>query len=310
MFRIWSEWYPKLLGINSEPNVQNELLLKQQAMDSLMTLETPFRSMRLPVALPFLLLVVLVPCGASAQSSPQDTLLNECFELRRDGHPTEALDRCRRALALGRSGRALAQLGITAAAASLPVDACRALTEALTDTTDNWVLTRRAQLEDARRTSCARVATTSVTANASSATHGEPQRTTTALGTRPPTETRPTNTRRILAWTAAGGAALGLSVALVAWAQRERVVSDYNSRCPEGAVLSFQQITSCIATHPIAESDRNTWNTLSTVGLIAGGALAVTSVVLFTTSSRHHPATSLACGQGPGTLGIRCALHF
>jgi hypothetical protein len=277
--------------------------------------EISFRLMRLPATLSFLWLVVLVPCIASAQSSRQEVLLNECFELRRDGHPTEALDRCRRALALGRSGRALAQFGITAAACSQPVEACRALTDALADTTDNWVLSRRAQLEDARRSSCAQVPSVPETVRVSPTTRVEPQRTTTApittpITTPPTVQPQPTDTRRILAWTAAGGAVLGFGVALVAWTRRESVVSDYNSRCPEGAVLPFARTASCIATHNTAESDRNTWDTLSTVGLVAGGALAITSVVLFTTSSQRRPVTSLACGQGPGTLGIRCALQF
>lgn len=117
--------------------------------------------------------------------------------------------------------------------------------------------------------------------------------------------------QRTLAWTAAGGAVAGLGVALVAWRLREGAVSDYTVSCPAGDV---DEVTAarCAAPHAQAVSDVGTWETVTTVGLVAGAALAVGSVVLFATvpSSRGGTRTSLRCGAGPGTVGARCGLSF
>ena len=61
-----------------------------------------------------------------------------------------------------------------------------------------------------------------------------------------------------------------------------------------------------------AESSGLLWGVLQGVGFGLGGALAVTSVVLFATEPAGRPAatTRVRCGQGPGTVGVECAWRF
>ncbi len=139
-----------------------------------------------------------------------------------------------------------------------------------------------------------------------------------AVVTRPPAieRTRPSDhgasTRRTLAWVAAGGAVAGFGLALASWRLREGMVSDFAAQCPDQTTTDVALTTRCAASRAQSESDLGTWETLSTVGLIAGGALAAASVVLFVTapSEGARSATALSCGSGPGTLGLRCALTF
>ncbi len=120
------------------------------------------------------------------------------------------------------------------------------------------------------------------------------------------------STRRALAWVAAGGAVAGFGLALASWRLREGLVSDFSAQCPDQATTDVTLTDRCAALRTQSESDTGTWETLSTVSLIAGGALAAASVVLFVTapSERARPATALSCGSGPGTLGLRCMLTF
>jgi hypothetical protein len=51
---------------------------------------------------------------------------------------------------------------------------------------------------------------------------------------------------------------------------------------------------------------------LTTVGLVAGGSLLATSVVLFVLGPKEkaRPSTATACGGGPGTARIACHWTF
>lgn len=117
--------------------------------------------------------------------------------------------------------------------------------------------------------------------------------------------------RSILAWTAAGGAVAGFGLALVAWRLREGTVSDFAGSCADREVDDAGQVASCASARMTAESDVSRWETLSTVGLIAGGALTVTSAILFATMpSRGRARSAFGCSDGPGTLGLRCGITF
>ncbi|MFO0645020.1 MAG: hypothetical protein U0326_02205 [Polyangiales bacterium] len=119
-------------------------------------------------------------------------------------------------------------------------------------------------------------------------------------------------TRRALAWVVAGGSVAGFGLALASWRLREGVVSDFAAQCPDQLTTDATRVDRCAVARAQSASDLATWETLSTVGLIAGGALAAVSVVLFVTApaASARPPTALACGSGPGTLGLRCALTF
>lgn len=118
--------------------------------------------------------------------------------------------------------------------------------------------------------------------------------------------------QRALAWVAAGGAVAGFGLALASWRIREGVVSDFAAQCPDQSTTDATLVSRCAVARTQSASDLATWEALSTVGLIAGGALAAASVVLFVTAPAEgaRPPTALTCGSGPGTLGLRCALTF
>jgi hypothetical protein len=105
----------------------------------------------------------------------------------------------------------------------------------------------------------------------------------------PPTPTEGTSSRRVLAWTAAGIAAAGFGLALVSWRVREGVVTSDIVECPVAASTE----ENCGAEWGTADGERAQWEAVTTVGLIAGGAFAVTSAILFATEpSRGAPPTT------------------
>lgn len=123
---------------------------------------------------------------------------------------------------------------------------------------------------------------------------------------------RPTGSwQRTVGWVTAGGAVVGFGLALVGWRVRESAVDDYNGNC-SASEGDQQTVTRCMASHTQAADDAGTAETLTTVGLVAGGALAVASVVLFVTapSSRRATPSAMRCGAGPGTVGLQCGVSF
>ncbi len=129
----------------------------------------------------------------------------------------------------------------------------------------------------------------------------------------PPPEQRASSgsTRRVLAWTTAGVALAGFGLSLAAWRLREGAVSDYVGQCPTGEIDDAMRVTECNGLHTRADTDVDQWGTIATVGLAAGGVLAVTSAVLFATGSgARTEARAVRCGGGPGLVGVGCTVAF
>jgi len=111
-------------------------------------------------------------------------------------------------------------------------------------------------------------------------------------------------TQRTLAWVAAGGAVALLGggiAATVVQAGADAYISDAANLCAAAGACAEQRDT------------QDTAHTLSIVGYVGAGALAVTSAVLFLTApsgTRARATGALACGLGPGTAGVACAVNF
>ncbi len=118
----------------------------------------------------------------------------------------------------------------------------------------------------------------------------------------------PTNdnsgTRRTLAWVAGGGALAGLGVGFVGMAVRESEAARWN----DPACLAGQRTRgeNCGAHYDAGR----TAEAVEIAGFVVGGALAVTSAVLFLTlPPRRRAVTGVAwtwCGPGPTGLGVTC----
>lgn len=123
---------------------------------------------------------------------------------------------------------------------------------------------------------------------------------------------RPGGVQRALAWTALAVGAAGVGVGVFALARRDGLVSTYDERrdpmCP--GTGSATQPSVCAG----YLADIDAMQSLAVGGLVAGGALALTSVVLFATApsaaGAERAAVSVRCGGGPGTVGVSCAGTF
>lgn len=324
----------------------------------------------------FLLVGVFTPALAAAQSS-EDTLLNDCYSLRRANRHAASLPRCEEAVSRFPSGRTLTQLALTEMALERWVDAANRLTAALADRTHPWMQANRPSVEDALRTARAHVGVLEVATNvpsatlslpgsepapASSAVFAAPGRVTVTLRARdgriltrdvtltagqtareqmdfpaaptlvathpaaapvhaPPSADRPlplttpaagTSTRRVLAWTAAGAAVAGFGFGIVSWQLREAAVADYLATpCPNGPAPDLPTTGRCTPLHRALGEDVSRWEALTAVGLVAGGAFAVTSAILFATEpSRRAPLTTWACAPSIGVPGGQCTVRF
>ncbi len=124
------------------------------------------------------------------------------------------------------------------------------------------------------------------------------------------TESRPGQARRVLAWVSLAGAAVGVGVGVGALVVREVAVGQYNpdAACP--GQRSAVQPGDCGDLIRTADS----MQLLGTIAFVAGGALAVTSVVLFATApageGSPRPAARFGCGVGPGAPGVACGGRF
>lgn len=110
-------------------------------------------------------------------------------------------------------------------------------------------------------------------------------------------------TMRALAWTAAGGAVLGVGIGLAALVVRNDAVERWNG----DACLARgrTRLENCGDEQDTAV----TMGAVSVAGWVTGAALAVTSVVLFVTaptSAGRARAGSFGCGIGPGDVGVTC----
>lgn len=120
--------------------------------------------------------------------------------------------------------------------------------------------------------------------------------------------------RRTLAWVGIGASAALVAGGVVAMVMREAAAGRYNvGGClGEGVPVESEPTAAC-------RDDRETvsmMQTLGVVGLVAGGALAVGSVVLMVTapgrggSRERATGMRVVCGGGPGTIGVACGGAF
>jgi len=113
--------------------------------------------------------------------------------------------------------------------------------------------------------------------------------------------------QRSLGWVAAGGALLAIGGGVWALVAREGALQDHNN--PALACTVNDRRTVCF--EPLDTADG--LQTLAIAGFVGGGALAVTSLVLFLTapgSPRPRSSAGLGCARGPGTVGLTCSLAF
>jgi len=117
-----------------------------------------------------------------------------------------------------------------------------------------------------------------------------------------------------LAYAAAGVAAASLVVAIIGATVRENAVTTYNAdvTCPG---------TASVAQSPDCNSliDRgNSMRALEIVGFVGAGVFGAAAVTMFFLAPRHveeahaHRAVParFACSDGPGTVGIACAIRY
>lgn len=123
------------------------------------------------------------------------------------------------------------------------------------------------------------------------------------------TEAPRSNTRRTLAWTSAAGAVAFAGLGVVGQIVGQDAADHWNEG-PECNPPDGRSRTEACGGYGY-EGTANTMAVLRGVGFVGAGMLAVTSVVLFVTSSRAVAArTAFACGAGPGTFGLACGGRF
>ncbi len=116
--------------------------------------------------------------------------------------------------------------------------------------------------------------------------------------------------RRTLVWVSAAGAAVFLGVGAAGYAIGSSAADRWNddAQCQRRGMTREQ----------VCGGDRSTagsMETLAAVGFVVGGALVATSAVLFLLSRSPGaepvvPRATLACGAGPGELGVACRGTF
>lgn len=115
------------------------------------------------------------------------------------------------------------------------------------------------------------------------------------------------STRLVLASVSAGVGAAALAVGAWATVERFDLRATYDARCPRG--YDPGRGAECEAL--LAEAFDAPLVAAQVAGIALGSALVVTSVVLFVTApSRLRTARAFACGPGPGTIGLGCAVEF
>jgi hypothetical protein len=281
----------------------------------------------------------LTPQVARAQSV-EDALLADCYRLRREGNFSEALLRCSGAVAASRTGRSLAQLALTEVGLERWPFAVAHLTAALDDREHPWVIQNRASLERTLQEARSHLpadavipavppvhATQPATAASPPAAPPAPPPVVAAPPVAPASQPAPSptalvspaaavaapsgpSTRRVLAFVAGGLAVGGFGLALGAWGLREGGVRDYNAACPSGAAEAGT-VGRCTTAREVAQRDAATWETIATVGLVAGGVFSVASAVLFATESASRGATArVRCDVLLGAAGGQCTVRF
>jgi hypothetical protein len=126
--------------------------------------------------------------------------------------------------------------------------------------------------------------------------------------TSPTDDGRPSSPARTLAWVAGGAAVAMFGGGAIALAVREGAVERFNddARClPDNGMTRSQN---CAAD----EATAGTASTLAWAGFVAGGALAITSAVLFLAAPRERPGATarLRCGVDLANVGAICGGTF
>ncbi len=115
--------------------------------------------------------------------------------------------------------------------------------------------------------------------------------------------------RRALAWTSLAVGAAGLGVGAFAATRLVGAVSDYDTRRDPVCPGTDAAVQPTVCAGYLAEVE--TMRPLAVAGFVAGGALAITSVVLFATSpTGEERARAGAFRCGVGTSGVSCSGVF
>jgi hypothetical protein len=117
-------------------------------------------------------------------------------------------------------------------------------------------------------------------------------------------------TSRTFAWVSLTGALVGAGVGLGALAAMDGLANAYNAdrACP-GIAAPGAQPARCQG----RVDEAATFETLGVATLVVGGALAVTSIVLFATARRRERVAeraTVSCGPNTNTWGVTCAGRF
>jgi len=116
--------------------------------------------------------------------------------------------------------------------------------------------------------------------------------------------------QRGLGWASLVVGVVGVGVGVGAVVSREGAVREHNDEALCPGRLSPSQPPDCRGLIERVE----TMDVLSTVGFVAGGALAITSVILLATSpsgrSNADLRTRVVGIVGPGVVGAQCVIHF
>lgn len=112
----------------------------------------------------------------------------------------------------------------------------------------------------------------------------------------------PGTTQRVLGWTALGLGAVGLGVGTVFVLQRSSKLADRDNVCPTMEGCTDEEI----ALNDQLTNEARTASTIGTIGLIAGGVLAATGIVLVVTapSGASKESVALVPVAGPGFQGL------
>lgn len=295
-----------------------------------------------------LTLSLLATGTAQAQTADVQALVRAGLDLRRDHRDEEALAVFERAWSLSHGPRERAQMGFAEQALGRWADAEAHLREALSASTDPWVVERRGVIEEALAEVGAHLGELEVRGDAPGAevrvdgrvvgtlpfarpvrvragrlvievsapqrvavlrdvevrARGVTRETVTLAPVAEPTASTPAGSagQRVLAWVLAGGAAVGVGVGVGGLVLRNDAAVRWN----DDACLAGGRTRQDNCAIDLAEGER--YGVMTGVGFGVGGALAVTSAVLFLTlpDARVGGSARLACGPGPGTVGLAC----
>ncbi len=292
-------------------------------------------------------LSLLATGTAQAQTAEVQGLVRAGLDLRRERRDEEALATFRRAWELSHGPRERAQMGFAEQALGRWTDAEDHLREALSASTDPWVAERREVIEEALTEVDAHLGTLEVRGNVPGAEVRIDGRIVGALPFARPVRVRagrvsmevsaaervavrrevrvraheltretvelapavaPQTARggvsgaRVMAWIAAGGAALGAGVGVAGLLLRNDAALRWNS----DACLAGGRTRQDNCADELAAGERNA--VMTGIGFGVGGALAVTSAVLFATMPAEgtRGMAGPVCGPGPGSIGVAC----